>query len=59
MSREIEQYQQAGMDDYLAKPLEMNKLITIIHKWGDAREHPSANKATELYGRDLAEKNNR
>jgi len=47
------------MVDYLAKPLEMNKLITIIHKWGDAREHPSANEATELHGRDLAEKNNR
>ncbi len=59
MGREIEQYRQAGMDGYLAKRMRNERIDHNDSQMGDPREHPSANEATELHGRDLAEKNNR
>ena len=36
MKEDVDLYANAGMDDYLAKPIEMNKLIAAINKWGQA-----------------------
>ncbi|MDG0818120.1 PAS domain-containing hybrid sensor histidine kinase/response regulator [Bdellovibrio svalbardensis] len=33
VSSEEHTYKEAGMDDYLAKPLELSRLIEVLHRW--------------------------
>ena len=33
MSDDKEKMKQAGFDDYVSKPIDINKLLAIVHRW--------------------------
>jgi two-component system, sensor histidine kinase and response regulator len=55
MKEEIDHCFASGMDDYLAKPLEMAKLKDMLRKWMPVVEHDAAEATSEITAEDASD----
>lgn len=55
MKEEIDKCFAAGMDDYLAKPLEMDKLEAMLQRWIPGEEHPEESPETPVEQEEFEE----